>query len=180
MIFLEKIIVRTRNDDPFKNLFSHQPWKKWPSMGKIITLVNSSEMIKMMCICFSNSAKYTQWLKINRKVSFYNYAKELQLLSWNEKHLHFRNWNETFFGRFQTHLQCSHVCAEDFFSLYFHNKITQFSLKIRSFFNKRKEEQIFVLSYNQCIFEGYSVFKKTITWLVSQYYPAFVLEGERD
>ena len=49
------------------------------------------------------------------------------------------------------------------FSLYFHNKITQFSLKIRSFFNKRKEEQIFVLSYNQCIFEGYSVFKKTIT-----------------
>ena len=45
-------------------------------MGKIITLVNSSEMIKMMCICFSNSAKYTQWLKIIQKVSFYIFAKE--------------------------------------------------------------------------------------------------------
>ena len=65
------------------------------------------------------------------------------------------------------------------FSLYFHNKITQFSLKKRSFFNKRKEEQIFVLSYNQCIFEGYSVFKSNNMISILKYYPAFnfVLEG---
>ena len=102
-------------------------------MGKIITLVNSSEMIKRMCMCFSHSAKSAQWWKMMHFT-----------------YLPFQKGNETIWGNFPTGLICFHTFVQrTFFSLYFHNKITQFSLKIRSFLtNGRKNKFLYQHTIN--------------------------------